>query len=127
MIIAIDFDGTIVEHRFPEIGSVMPYAFTIMKQLQAEGHQLILWTCRNDIDPANGGRKVLSEAVTFCKDNGIEFDAINDNVPGLGFNPKPKIYADLYFDDRALNEAVDWLWFYVHVKRETANKRKKPS
>lgn len=101
MIIAIDFDGTIVEHRFPEIGELRPKAIEMIKRMQTNGHKLILWTCRNDEDPANKGRKVLSEAVEFMRLHGVVFDAVNDNIPGLGFNPKPKVYADLYLDDRA--------------------------
>ena len=101
MIIAIDFDGTIVEHAFPEIGEAIDGAFDALLFLKSQGHQLILWTCRNDNDPALNGRKVLSEAVEFCRERGLEFDAVNANVPGLGFNPTPKVYADIYIDDRA--------------------------
>ena len=101
MIIAVDFDGTIVEHRFPEIGEPIDNAFEALLTFKDEGHKLILWTCRNDDDPALGGRKVLTEAVEFCRARGLEFDAVNANVPGLGFNPAPKVYADLYLDDRA--------------------------
>lgn len=101
MIIAVDFDGTIVEHRFPEIGEPIDNAFEALMTFKEEGHQLILWTCRNDDDPALNGRKVLTEAVEFCRARGLEFDAVNANVPGLGFNPSPKVYADVYIDDRA--------------------------
>ena len=55
MIIAVDFDGTIVEHRYPEIGREKPFAFDTLKMLQKEGHRLILWTVRED--------KLLEEAV----------------------------------------------------------------
>jgi len=98
MIFAIDFDGTLVEHKYPEIGEEIPKAFECLKKLKKEGHKLILWTCRYD----EGDRKDLTEAVVFCKNKGIEFDAVNANIPGLSFNPYPKIYADIYIDDRAL-------------------------
>lgn len=101
MIIAIDFDGTIVEHAFPEIGRPINGAIQAMHNLQKKGHKLILWTCRNNDDPSLNGRRVLDEALKYCYHRGIEFDAINANVIGLGFNPLPKIYADLYIDDRA--------------------------
>jgi hypothetical protein len=101
MIIAVDFDGTIVEHQFPEIGQPIDNAFEALLAFKDEGHKLILWTCRNDEDPANKGRKVLTEAVAFCRACGLEFDAVNANVPGLGFNPAPKVYADMYIDDRS--------------------------
>ena len=58
MIIAVDFDGTIVEHRYPEIGREKPFAFDTLKMLQKEGHRLILWTVRED--------KLLEEAVDLC-------------------------------------------------------------
>ena len=65
MIIAVDFDGTIVEHRYPEIGREKPFAFDTLKMLQKEGHRLILWTVRED--------KLLEEAVEFCRQHGVEF------------------------------------------------------
>jgi hypothetical protein len=107
MIIAIDFDGTIVEHEFPEIGTEKQGAFEKIKQYQVLGHQVILWTCRNDEETKFPNRKLLTEAVEFCKLNGVVFDAVNSNVPDLGFNPLPKIYADLYIDDRAV-KFTDW-------------------
>lgn len=119
MIIAIDFDGTIVDHAFPEIGSMKLYAPTVIKKLKEEGHKIILWTCRNDEDPANNGRKVLTEAVEFCKSHGIIFDAVNANIPDLSFSPTPKVYADLYLDDRALGAPMrdgEFDWFEVAIK-----------
>lgn len=107
MIIAVDFDGTIVEHKFPEIGDEIPGSFAILRKLQNLGHKLILWTCRNDTDPALKGRRVLHEAVEYCRKQGLEFDAVNENVKGLGFDPKPKIYADLYIDDRSIESIIE--------------------
>ena len=115
MIIAIDFDGTIVEHCYPEIGQLKPHAIETLKAWQKKGHKLILWTCRNDTDPANHGRLVLTEAVEFMKQQGVLFDAVNENLPDLGINPQPKIYADLYFDDRAYMRKVNWIQFMVIV------------
>ena len=73
MIIAVDFDGTIVEHRYPHIGKEIPFAIVTLKQLQAEHHQLILWTVREG--------KLLDEAVEFCRERGLEFYAVNSNYP----------------------------------------------
>ena len=73
LIIAIDFDGTIVEDAYPNIGKPMIFAFETMKKLQSEGHRLILWTYRTD--------KKLQEAVDFCKQQGLEFYAINKSYP----------------------------------------------
>jgi len=91
-ILAIDFDGTIVEHEFPEIGKEIPGALQTLKQLKAVGCHLILWTCREG--------KPLSDAVLWLRKNGVEFDVYNQNFnPAPDFNPK-KVYADIYFDDR---------------------------
>ena len=97
---AIDFDGTIVTHEYPNIGKPIKDAFRVLKQLKRDGNKLILWTCRDG--------KELHEAVEFCKSMGLEFDAVNTNIPGIGIDPKPKIYADLYIDDRGYGTVIDW-------------------
>ena len=96
MIIAVDFDGTIVSDAYPKIG--MPRAKTInyIKCMKEEGCKIILWTCRSD--------KQLEEALEACRLAGIEFDAVNDNLPEvkeLYGNNSRKIYADVYIDDRS--------------------------
>ena len=73
MIIAVDFDGTIVEHRYPRIGKEIPFAIATLKQLQAERHLLILWSVREG--------KLLEEAVEYCRTRGVEFYAVNANHP----------------------------------------------
>jgi hydroxymethylpyrimidine pyrophosphatase-like HAD family hydrolase len=103
MIIAIDFDGTIVEHKYPEIGKPILFAFETLKQLQKEGHTLILWTYRSG--------KELYEAIEFCKKNEVEFYAVNTNYPQEPFNEKKlsrKIYADIYIDDRNIGGFLGW-------------------
>ena len=64
-VIAVDFDGTIVEHAYPKIGNEMLFAFATLKALQMKGHKLILWTFRDG--------QTLTEAVEYCKKNGVEF------------------------------------------------------
>ena len=71
MIIAVDFDGTIVEHRYPAIGKELSFAIETIKALQKKQHQIILWTFRVG--------KELDEAVEFCKKRGVEFYAVNKN------------------------------------------------
>lgn len=114
MIIAIDFDGTVVEHKWPRIGQPMPDAFRVIKKLKEAGHEIILWTCRNagQSDDDEGG---LKAAIKFCQDNGIEFDSHNENldrhlVPGtLQFKEhQKKIYADVYIDDRNIGGFPGW-------------------
>ena len=102
LIIAVDFDGTIVEHRYPSIGRIRPLAFETLGLLQAKGHRLILWSHRD-------GQK-LDEAVKFCLSNGIEFYAINKNYPEEVWNENDsrKILADIYIDDRNLGGIPSW-------------------
>ena len=100
--LAIDFDGTIVEHKFPRIGKELPFAIQTLKQLQEDGFQLILWTYRSG--------KELQEAVDFCAERGLEFFAVNTNYPeGVpSGNHSPKILADIYIDDRNLGGFPGW-------------------
>ena len=102
MIIAVDFDGTIVEHKYPEIGKPLPFAFDTLKALQKKGHQIILWTYRI------GGE--LDEAVSFCAKRGLEFYAVNKNFPEEQEDRKMsrKIHADIYIDDRNLGGIPPW-------------------
>lgn len=101
-IIAVDFDGTIVEDRYPEIGSPMIFAFDTLKKLQQDGHKLILWTFRHG--------KSLEAAVDFCAQQGITFYAVNKNFPEEEFNEKTprKIKADLFIDDRNIGGFLGW-------------------
>lgn len=107
--VAVDFDGTIVEHQFPRIGKLMPGALAALRMLQEAGCLLILWTCRED---GGGGNtdKVLTEAVEFMRGHGVEFRSINCNHPADEFRHGGgrKIYADIYLDDRNLGGFPGW-------------------
>jgi len=109
MIIAVDFDGTIVEHKYPNIGAEIPFAFETLKMLQEKGHQLILWTYRSGTE--------LDEAVAYCKKNDIEFYAINKNYPEEIFDDtiSRKIIADVYIDDRNIGGLPDWGEIYAQI------------
>lgn len=96
MYIAIDFDGTIVDHQFPEIGEPVAGAFEYMRLFQEAGAALILWTMRSDTDNAG---PVLSDAVNFCLSHGIEFAHVNENPQE--WTSSPKAYAHVYIDDAA--------------------------
>ncbi|MGQ1909061.1 BT0820 family HAD-type phosphatase [Marinifilum sp. RC60d5] len=102
MIIAVDFDGTIVQHKYPKIGKEIPFAIESLLQLQKEGHQIILWSYRTG--------ELLQEAIRFCSSNGLEFYAVNCNYPEEEFDEcvSRKIYADLYIDDRNIGGLPDW-------------------
>lgn len=102
MKIAVDFDGTIVEHRYPQIGEEKLFAFETLKQLQKLGHSLILWTFRHG--------KELDEAVEYCQKKGIEFYAVNKSYPEEVFDMETssrKIDCDLFIDDRMLADFRD--------------------
>jgi hydroxymethylpyrimidine pyrophosphatase-like HAD family hydrolase len=102
MIIAVDFDGTIVEHKYPKIGKAFPFAMETLKALQKNGHQIILWTYRTG--------KELDEAIKFCHSKGVEFYAVNKNYPEEEYdiNIPRKIHADIYIDDRNLGGIPSW-------------------
>lgn len=112
MYIAVDADGTLFRHAFPEIGEVLTVHKGIAefcKEMQAKGHKIILWTCREDIPE----RAYLTEAVRFCESyHGLKFDYINEN-PEINYgHPEMvrKIMADMYIDDKAFN-INDFLMF----------------
>ena len=110
MIIALDFDGTIVEHRYPEIGNEIPFAIDTLRKLTEQRHQIILWTVRRG--------KLLQEAVDWCKERGIEFYAINKNFPEEQIedgNVYGKINADLFIDDRNLGGLPNWGTIYMMI------------
>ena len=108
--IAVDFDGTIVEHAYPEIGNEMLFAFTTLKALKDKGHKLILWTYRDG--------ELLDEAVEFCKQNGVEFYAVNNSFPEekIDKNISRKINADIFIDDRNVGGFPGWdkVWQMLH-------------
>ncbi|MCL5128559.1 MULTISPECIES: BT0820 family HAD-type phosphatase [unclassified Algibacter] len=112
-IIAVDFDGTIVEDAYPKIGKPMIFAFETLKKLQEEGHRLILWTYRC------GSR--LDEAVTFCEENGISFYAVNNSFAGEEYTTdiSRKINADLFIDDRNIGGFIGWGKVYQILTNET--------
>lgn len=116
MIIAIDFDGTIVEHAYPEIGKPIPFAIDTLLQMQKDGHKLILWTVRRG--------QLLQDAVDYCAERGLYFYAENENYRGenkeKGDDVSRKLKADLFIDDRNLGGLPDWGVVYNAVKA-TAN------
>ena len=108
MIIAVDFDGTIVEHRYPDIGREKPFAIETLKKLANEQHRLILWTVRKG--------KLLQEAVDFCRTRGLDFYAVNRNFPEENEPEERKLRADLWIDDRNLGGLPDWGTIYRMVR-----------
>ena len=117
MRIAVDFDGTIVEHAYPAIGKEMMFAFQTLLELQKRGCLIILWTYRTG--------KELQEAVGFCRKNGLEFYAVNKNFPEEIFdeNISRKIIADIYIDDRNLGGFPGWsqVWQMINIENYDPN------
>ena len=112
-IIAVDFDGTIVDDKYPEIGKAKIFAFETLRQLQSDGYRLTLWTYRSG--------KALDEAVEFCKKNGIEFYAINNSFDGEDFDKTKqsrKINADIFIDDRNLGGFPGWSDVYQIITKK---------
>lgn len=100
--VAVDFDGTIVENEYPQLGKPILFAFETLKELQKRGFVLILWTVRTG--------KLLDEAVEFCRQNGIEFYAVNRNHPEevLDADTPRKLDVDVFIDDRNLGGFPGW-------------------
>ena len=113
MTIGVDFDGTIVEDRFPEIGPEIPFATDTLKMLVKEHHRLILWTVREG--------KYLEDAVNWCRERGVEFYAVNRDYPeettGNNQHFSRKIKADVWIDDRNLGGLPDWGTIYRMITR----------
>lgn len=111
MVIAVDFDGTIVEHKYPKIGKEIPFAIATLKRLQAEHHLLILWTVRKG--------RLLEDAVEFCRERGLEFYAVNanhpDEQPAALSTSCRKVRADMYIDDCNVGRLPEWGGIYEMV------------
>lgn len=119
MILAIDFDGTIVEHKYPTIGRTRPFAFETLKKFQEKGHRLILWTHRSG--------DLLEQAVDFCLKHGLEFYAVNRNYPEETWDTQEsrKILADIYIDDRNLGGILPWGEIFLQICPEEDKMKKK--
>ncbi len=116
MYICVDFDGTVVDHRFPYIGDPVPLAIKWLKRWHELGAKLILFTIRSDgVKHGN----VLSEAVEYLKEHGVQLYAVNQNPDQEDWSISPKAYAHIYIDDTAFGcplihpsgfarQCVDW-------------------
>ena len=111
MTIAVDFDGTIVEHRYPKIGKELPFATQTLRMLIEDRHKLILWSVRDG--------KLLEEAVEWCRERGIEFYAVNKDFPEEDLEKNQhfsrKLKADIWIDDRNIGGLPDWGTIYQMI------------
>lgn len=109
MIIAIDFDGTIVEHKYPNIGKPIPFAIETLLKLQEDNHKLILWTVREGA--------LLQEAIDYCNKRGLYFYSANENYIGENKDTSPrKLKADMFIDDRNIGGLPNWGVIYNTVQ-----------
>lgn len=112
MLIAVDFDGTIVEHKYPEIGEEIPFAIQTLKMLRQDGHKLILWSVREG--------ELLDAAVEWCRERGLEFYAVNRDYPEETVDNNPhftrKLKVDIFIDDRNLGGLPDWGTIYHMIR-----------
>ena len=115
IILGIDFDGTIVKHRFPYIGELKLNAKKVINELYDEGFGIFIWTCRDSTFNPNlrtqypDAEPTIFHVHNFLEEEEIKYDGININHPQLGFHPVPKIYADIYIDDKQLGGIPgDW-------------------
>lgn len=118
IVIAIDFDGTIVSHEYPRIGEPIPHAIRVIQALSDHGHTLILYTMRSG--------KRLEEAKQYCLENGLRFHYYNENPSQKSWTTSPKVLAEIYIDDAAATDfvyphkngryAVDWMRVEAFLK-----------
>ena len=113
MIIAVDFDGTIVEHKYPEIGQEVPFAIDTLKMLIKDQHRLILWSVREGA--------LLEEAVEWCRARGVEFYAVNKDYPEeekeKNNHFSRKLKADFFIDDRNVGGLPEWGQIYQMISQ----------
>jgi hypothetical protein len=116
MTIAVDFDGTIVEHKYPEIGKEKPFAIQTLRTLQQEGNRIILFTSREG--------ELLDDAVAYCHKKGLDFFAVNSNQPADALFPRQtsKVIADVYIDDKNLGGLPDWTDIYRMINGQRAER-----
>ena len=120
LLIAVDFDGTIVEDAYPKVGKAKPFAIETIKMLQNDGHRIILWTYRHG--------RALREAVEFMEKSGIPPYAVNRSYPEEASHPSDvsrKINADLFIDDRNFGGFPGWGEIYQKLNKTGEALKKK--
>lgn len=113
--IAVDFDGTVVEHRYPEIGEELPFATETLRMLIKDHHRLILWTVREG--------ELLQQAIDWCHERGVDFWAVNRDYPEeeeeKNNHFSRKLKADYFIDDRGIAGLPGWGEIYRIITEHT--------
>lgn len=112
-IIAVDFDGTIVTHEYPNIGEELPFATETLRMLTRDHHRVILWSVREG--------KLLQDAIDWCRERGVEFYAVNRDYPEeekeKNNHYSRKLKADYFIDDRGIGGLPDWGQIYQIISQ----------
>ncbi len=110
VILCVDFDGTIVEHEYPDMGELKEGAKEYINKLYDEGYYIIIWTCRAGYP--------LVDMINFLDDKGVKYHKINENAPFemIGFKPSPKVFCNIHIDDTNLGGLPEWKDIYRMVK-----------
>ena len=124
MLIAVDFDGTIVTHKYPAIGEEIPFAVDTLKMLRQDGHKLILWSVREG--------ELLDAAVQWCHERGLEFYAVNrdypeettDNNPHFSRKLKVDVIYQMIKNRHTWNDVVDEILSQSHMGHTVPPKKK---
>lgn len=112
MIIAVDFDGTIHNGEYPNIGEPVKDSVEILQALHDDGHSIIIWTCR--------AGKYLDDAIGWLERAGVPFDAVNEHDPSVLRNfgtDTRKVYADVYIDDHNIGGLPSWKAIYRKIQQ----------
>jgi hypothetical protein len=131
MYICVDFDGTIVDHRFPEIGIPVPDAIKWLKRIHNAGGKIILYTMRSDGKMMG---TLLTDAVNYLRSEGVELFGVNKNPTQESWTSSPKAYGEIYIDDAAFGcplikpkgfarPCVDWKKVGPQVEHLCLNQR----
>lgn len=120
LVVAVDFDGTVVEHEYPDVGADVPGAVKVLKKLVAAGVRIVLWTMRSDEE--------LADAVDWYAKREIPLFGVNHNPEQDSWTKSPKAFAQVYVDDAALGAPlrpsakignrpiVNWDAVWLHLK-----------
>jgi len=127
LIVAVDFDGTIVEESFPEIGQLKPKVLDVVNTLHELGVRWIIWTCRGNVPDPNNGRVYVNEMKEFLDKLKFPYEKINENVDGMDFVTSRKIYYDYLIDDKLLNGEINWNNIYSELYYKLQQKDLIPS
>ena len=115
MVIGVDFDGTIVEDKYPEIGTEIPFATETLRMLIKQQHRVILWTVREG--------KLLQDAVDWCRERGVEFYSINKDYPEekeeWNNHFSRKIKANVFIDSHNVGGIPEWGQIYHMINDGT--------